>query len=172
MKKLIAIFSILLSMTVLFSQDKKHLAFTSVDLDGNSVTEAIFTKNKLTMLNIWGTFCPPCIREMPDLAKLSEAYKDKGFQIIGLAVDASDRNGNVIPKIKTDALRIIEKTGANYTHIVPSKEMMNGFLRNVQAVPTTYFIDSQGNFISLPYLGAKSYSDWQQIVDSLLAKQK
>ena len=46
-------------------------AFTTEDLDGNEVTESILKDKDVTMINIWGTFCPPCIEEMPELAKLS-----------------------------------------------------------------------------------------------------
>lgn len=169
MKRFISMAFILLSMAVLAAQGKNRLTFSSTDLSGAAVTDSLFSNNKITMVNVWGTFCPPCIREMPDLGKLNEEFKDKEFQIIGIPVDAVDRNGNVIPKIKNDALKIIEKTGAYYTHVLPSKEMTSGFLRNVQAVPTTYFVDSQGNFVGLPYLGAKSYQDWKNIIETFLS---
>ena len=45
----------------------KMPAFTTKDLDGNEVTEEIFAKKDLTVVNIWGTFCTPCIGEMPAL---------------------------------------------------------------------------------------------------------
>ena len=47
-------------------------AFESETLDGEKVTEEIFQQADLTMVNIWATFCGPCIQEMPDLAQLSE----------------------------------------------------------------------------------------------------
>ena len=62
-------------------------AFESETLDGEKVTEEIFQQADLTMVNIWATFCGPCIQEMPDLAQLSEEYQDKGVQIIGLIGD-------------------------------------------------------------------------------------
>ena len=103
---------------------------------------------------------------------LSTAYKGKGFEIVGIVIDAADRTGNTIPKVKLDAERIIQKTGATYTHIIPSKDMLKNLLRNVQAVPTTIFIDSQGKQIGQQYLGAKSAEEWQRIIDNLLASQK
>ena len=44
-------------------------SFTAKDLDGNTVTEEIFAEKDLTVVNIWGTFCPPCIAEMPELGE-------------------------------------------------------------------------------------------------------
>ena len=42
-------------------------SFRAVDLQGNEVTKEIFAQKKITVVNIWGTFCPPCIGEMPEL---------------------------------------------------------------------------------------------------------
>ena len=47
-------------------------AFISTDLDGNAVDNAVFENAELTFVNIWGTFCGPCINEMPDLGELSD----------------------------------------------------------------------------------------------------
>ena len=43
------------------------IAFETVDMDGNTVTEEVFTQSKLTMVNVWATYCNPCLSEMPDL---------------------------------------------------------------------------------------------------------
>ena len=120
------------------------------------------------MLNVWGTFCPPCIREMPDLAALYKNNKDRGVAVIGIPIDISTIDGKVNPLLKKDAEKIIASTGADYLHVVPSAEMFSGFLRNVQAVPATFFVDSDGNIIGKMYLGAKSEADWQKIIDKLL----
>ena len=46
--------------------------FETVDLDGKTVSSReLFAENKVTMINFWGTFCGPCIREMPELAELA-----------------------------------------------------------------------------------------------------
>ncbi|MFR3500045.1 MAG: TlpA disulfide reductase family protein, partial [Paraclostridium bifermentans] len=44
--------------------------FKTTDLNGNKVTSDLFSKNKLTMVNIWATWCGPCIDEMPEISKL------------------------------------------------------------------------------------------------------
>ena len=62
-------------------------SFTAQDLDGNQVDETIFEDAELTMINVWGTFCTPCLEEMPDLAELNREYQEKGVQIIGICSD-------------------------------------------------------------------------------------
>lgn len=171
MKKFLITIAILGITAFSFAQKAgEKITFTATDLNGRIVTSEIFEKNKVTMLNIWGTFCGPCIREMPDLAKLNEANKGKGVEVVGIVVDILDRKGNVDSRIKSTAETIIAKTGANYTNIVPSKEMLNGLLKNVQAVPATIFVDSNGNQIGEVFLGSKSQKDWQKIIDEILKK--
>lgn len=159
---------LLFSEAMLFAQPGDIITFETADLVGTQVTNVLFAENKITMINIWGTFCPPCIREMPDLGRLSDDYKDKGFQIVGVVIDAMDRYGNEDNKIKEDAHKIIEKTKAGYLHIVPNIGMFYGFLRDVQVVPTTIFVDSAGHQIGEAYLGSRSYKDWKKIIDNLL----
>ena len=169
MKKLFAVITLLAAATLSFAQKSgDKITFSSTDLNGKPVTEAIFAENKITMLNIWGTFCPPCIREMPDLAKLNEANKSNGVQVVGIPIDILDNVGKVLPKKKATADEIINATGAHYTHIVPNYGMLSTFLRSIQAVPATIFVDSKGNQIGQMYLGARSQQDWQKIIDKLL----
>ena len=52
--------------------------FTTQDLDGNTVTQDIFKEHKLTLVNAMGTWCSPCVQELPELQKLYENMKDKG----------------------------------------------------------------------------------------------
>ena len=74
--------------------------------------------------------------------------------------------------VRKNADAIIDATKADYTHLVPSKEMLSGFLYGIQAVPATIFVDSSGNQIGDIYFGARSQKDWQKIIDSILAENK
>lgn len=173
MKKFFAIVTVIALAAAAFAQKAgDKVSFSSVDMAGNAVTSDIFAKNKLTMVNIWGTFCPPCIREMPDLAKLNSANKSKGVEVVGIPIDIVDEEGNVNSYTKADGDAIIKQTGADYTHVVPTKDMLDGVLRNIQAVPATIFVDKNGKIVGQMYLGARSQKDWQKIIDSLLSKQK
>ncbi len=163
MKKLLLIVLVLVLATIPLLADK--LEFKTTDLAGNSVDSSIFSKSKVTMVNLWGTFCPPCIEEMPYLARLNKDIDN--FQVVGFIIDALGRNGKPSPRILNAARPIIMKTGAAYTHILPTKELMNGPFRDVQAVPSTYFVDAEGNIIGT-YVGSHDYDSWKKIIESYL----
>ena len=144
--------------------------FTAVDLAGNKVTEDIFKGKKLTMINIWATFCGPCIREMPDLEKLSQDYADKDFQIIGIVcdVDYSYDGTGYNEDLYASALDIIETTGVTYTNLLPSASLDKIKLSEVYSVPETIFVDENGNIVGENYIGSRSYENWQEIIDGIL----
>jgi len=142
-------------------------SFTATDIAGNPVNEQIFSDHKLTMVNIWATFCNPCAKEMPDLAQLHALYGDS-FQVIGIVVDTADRNGNILPDKKAEAAAVIEAAGADYLHLLPSGSLNKAYLNEVQSVPETIFVDENGNQIGIRYFGAKTGAEWQKIIDTLL----
>ncbi len=147
----------------------KFSTFTAYDPDGNEVNGDIFTGYKLTMVNIWGTFCTPCINEMPDLAKLHKDYADKEFQIVGLVADVFSA-GKIDEKDARTVKKIIDATGADYKHMLLSKDWNNLIVKNIEGVPTTVFIDEKGNQVGKTVLGSKSYKDWVKIIDKMLEK--
>lgn len=144
--------------------------FTAEDLDGNEQTQEIFSGKKLTMVNIWGTFCGPCISEMPELAELNEAYDESEFQVVGMVIDILGRDGTVSPEGIETAKYIIEQTGADYLHLTPSQDLIEKKLQYVDAVPETIFVDENGVQVGESYKGARSKEKWQEIIDELLTK--
>ena len=144
-------------------------AFTATDLDGNAVDATLFAGHTLTMINVWATTCGPCIQEMPDLAALNEAYADQGVQVVGLVSDVLGLDGSVSEAQVAEAQSIVEETGANYVHIVPSEDLFF-LLQQIFAVPTTFFVDETGAQVGSTYLGSKSEAEWAAIVDELLGE--
>lgn len=104
---------------------------------------------------------------MPDLGQLHTAYGDD-FQIIGVVIDAADQNLQPIPDEITEAKSIIQSTGANYPHLLPSLSLVKTILSGVSSVPTTIFVDENGNQVGDIYIGSKSKSQWKAIIDTLL----
>lgn len=142
--------------------------FTTTDIDGNAVDASVLGGKKLTMVNIWATFCGPCINEMPDLGKISEEYADKGFQIIGIPVDVVDYYGNIDASQVELAKEIIDETDADYLHILPSVSLNQAKLSQVTSVPETIFVDENGNQVGESYIGSRSEEQWKEIIDGLM----
>ena len=132
--------------------------FKSVALTGEAVDQSIFAGHKLTMINIWGTYCNPCIAEMPDLGDLNREYEDGEFQVVGMIVDMLNTDGSVHPMAVEAAWQIIDATGADYMHLLPTDDIILMKLQYLMAVPETVFVDSQGNVLTpqMQYLGARS----------------
>lgn len=144
--------------------------YTVKDLDLNDVALADYVKgNKVTMINFWGTFCGPCISEMPDLGEIERKYKDKGFDIVGLTTDVADPQGNYDESVIDDARSIIEDTGITYPVLVAPVQLMEDI--GLQYVPTTYFLDSEGNVLGSAEIGSKSSTEWENVIDGYLSKE-
>ena len=127
----------------------KFPTFTAKDLNGNQVNNEIFAQKKLTVVNIWGTFCPPCIGEMPELGSWAREMPAE-VQLIGIVCDIRDDDDvNTIHSAK----KILNESHADFLNIVPNAEI-GKYLQNVEAVPTTIFINSKGEIIGNPIIGA------------------
>ena len=145
-------------------------SFTAEDLDGNAVDASLFQGHKVNMINVWGTFCGPCINEMPELAALSEEYSGKGVQIVGLVGDLMSMDGSYDEELVELAQDIVAETGADYPHLKPSDDLSVRILAHIQAFPTTFFVDENGVQIGSAVVGAKSQADWAALLDEVLAQ--
>lgn len=141
-------------------RDSVFTSFTAEDFDGNIVDETIFASSKITMINVWGTFCEPCKTEAPELAELNSEYADKGFTVIGIPVDRSRETA-------ADAKDVIAELGADYRHLKVS-ESIKLFVSSAAHLPYTIFVNKDGYQIGTPYSGAKSKSEWKEIIDEML----
>lgn len=140
--------------------------FRTQTLDGEEVDQNIFADAKLNMVNIWATYCSPCIREMPGLAELSEEYDGQDLQMIGLISDVAETDSEPAETARL----IIEETAADYTHLLLSEDLYYGYLMEVQAVPTTVFVDDEGNQVGEAYIGSRNKEDWEEIIDEMIAE--
>lgn len=70
-----------------------HLApdFTLTTLEGNTVRLSDFRGKKAVLINFWATWCPPCRLEMPAMQQIYAEYKDKGFEILAVNIEADAR---------------------------------------------------------------------------------
>ncbi len=138
------------------------ITFESVDINGTAVTSDIFSQSKITVVKIWGTFCGPCIKEMPDLQPLYEELKDKDVNLIGIMVDVSEDQNIEAAKY------ILDSSNVKFTNIIPDKNLYEQLISQIPGVPTTFFIDEEGKIIGEPLVGARSKDDYMKIINSIL----
>ena len=141
--------------------------FQTMDImDGNVIKSEEFYKEKpLTLVNVWGTFCGPCKEEMPDLGKLYEDYKDK-VNFLGVVVDTNvSMDTNV-----EEAQQIIKDSGVNYKNIMPNPTTEDTLV-NITAMPTTFFVNSDGKVLG-GFVGKADKDSLAATIDKLLEENK
>lgn len=140
------------------------IAFEGQDIEGNTVTSDIFGQSKLTMVNVWATYCNPCLSEMPGLGELAKEYDSEEFQLIGIISDVEEGADQETLDLAAD---LIAQTGADYPHMLLGESVFYAFLTDVSAVPTTFFIDENGEMIDT-VVGAMEKSAWEEKINALL----
>jgi thiol-disulfide isomerase/thioredoxin len=130
--------------------------FTAADLDGNLHPSSEWLGKQPTVINYWGTWCPPCRKEIPDLVKIYEQYRSQGVALVSLAVN--DEPSKV--RDYTSA------NGMNWVHLIAEDHHLTVFGK-IQGVPTTIFFDKNGKEVKR-LVGAQSYEDFQKAFQMIL----
>lgn len=128
-------------------------------------SEDFYQEKPLTFVNIWGTFCTPCIEEMENLEKLHQKYKDD-MNFLGVV---SDTNVNLDTNVE-EALNILDKKGVTYTNIMPSPTMDEN-MKKVSVIPTTLIVDSEGKVLG-GFVGAMDFESWDASIAKVLEENK
>ena len=145
---------------------------TTVDIYGDPVDASLIQGKKLVMVNVWATYCNPCISEMTGLGSLARELAEKDVMILGLVTDCSNRDLSANENQLQVAREIAEATQADYPHILPSMDMYRNVVSQIQAVPTTFFLDGEGMMVGSVYVGARDDAAWREIIDSTLAEME
>ncbi len=116
--------------------------------DGKDRSFAELTKGKVVFLNFWGTWCPPCRREIPDIIEISKDLKDKDFIVIGIAMEQPQSIS------ANDAAKKVTEFGTSkgipYINFVAEPSVTNDIKNaygKIPAVPSTFIIDKNGKII-------------------------
>jgi thiol-disulfide isomerase/thioredoxin len=111
-------------------------SFVFKDLQGHEQRLQDY-RGKWVLVNFWATWCPPCLEEIPDLAALHEAHKDKDLVVIGVALDSS----------KESVVEFIAKKKIAYPMVFGDYNMAEQ-VGEVEALPTSYLYDPTGKLVS------------------------
>ena len=154
------------------AEDKSVGEFSMQDVNGETYTEDMFADYDLTMVNVFATWCTPCINEIPDLQKLWEEMEDQGICVTGIVLDSIDSLGNVDEDAVEKAKVLAEQTGVTYPFLIPDESNMNGRLTGITAIPETFFVDKEGNIVGETYSGSRSLEQWRSVVETELKGMK
>lgn len=143
------------------------IEFKLKDLDGKEIdSKELFKDNKITMVNIWATFCGPCINEMPDLQELFEDVKESGGSVIGIIGDTPDEDNEIAAK------KIIETKGVKFVNLVPDDKFKKEVISSIAGYPTSFFVDSEGNVVGEVVTGSRSKEDYKEILNKAIESLK
>lgn len=120
-------------------------------------------KGKVTIIDFWAAWCAPCRRENPNVVNVYEKYHDKGLEIIGVSLDGNPRQ----PNAKDEWLKAIEQDGLQWHQV----SNLNYFedpiakLYNIQAIPATFILDSEGKIIAKDLRGPALEAKISELLD-------
>jgi cytochrome c biogenesis protein CcmG/thiol:disulfide interchange protein DsbE len=130
--------------------------FSLKDADGKMVHIADY-KGKVVLLDFWATWCGPCKIEIPWFMELQRKNKDRGFEVLGVAMD--DEGWEAVKPFAA-------KIGINYRLVIGNDEV-GTLYGGVEALPTTFLIDREGR-IAAAHVGLTSRKDFEDGVEELL----
>ncbi len=124
----------------------KYVDFEQTNAVGKKVKLSDI-KGKYILLEFWGSWCGPCRQDNPELVKTYNAYKSKGFEILGVAADSD----------KAQWLKAIKDDGLPWENVTDLKGNKNDvvFMYGISAYPTNYLIDENGIIIAKDLRGKK-----------------
>lgn len=117
-----------------------------------------FVKGKIVLLNFWGTWCPPCRREIPDLVEIHNESTGKDYLIVGIALERDIANAE---KVVSD---FAGKSGIKYLNIIDKNQDIARAYGGINAVPTTFVIDKNGKIVET-LVGMRSKSAFLEAID-------
>jgi thiol-disulfide isomerase/thioredoxin len=121
-----------LCLVMLLSFSIQAYGFQFKDITGKNHTLSDY-KGKWVLVNFWATWCPPCLKEIPDLISLYESRKD--LMVIGVAIDEADPNL---------VLEFVKSMSISYPTVIGDRDIA-AQIDDISLLPSTYLYDPVGN---------------------------
>lgn len=114
-------------------------------------------RGQIVVLNLWASWCGPCVREIPALSTIGRRYGGRGVRVVGL-------NADEVPP--DEVARIAESLGVDYEVVVPGSALAPPFeTRGI--VPHTWIVDAEGR-VRASHAGAATVGAFDRAVRKLL----
>jgi len=135
--------------------------------DAETVLQAVKQPGaRAVLVNVWATWCAPCIEEFPDVLKLKKAWADKGLRVILVSAD--------FPETRDATLKFLVEHGVDFpTYLKDGNDMK--FIDALSpkwtgAIPATFLYDSTGRLVHVRE-GMASYDVLEREVQAVLKKE-
>lgn len=138
------------------------ISFELPTVSGETATLDQLRGKTLTIVDVWGTWCPPCKMEIPHFIELYEKYKDEGLQIVGVTYENTDDVDSARKVIQS----FLEETPIPYPLVITDGRFIEQ-VPDFQGFPTTLFLDAQGQ-VRLKLVGYHAMEDLETIIGALM----
>lgn len=112
--------------------------FTLSDISGSPVSLSSL-KGKVVLLEFWATWCPPCKEAIPELRTIHEKYKERGFVLLGVAVDKGADS-------RTAVSSYVKRHSITYPVLIDDNNTNGSY--SVTSIPTSFIIDKTGKVVN------------------------
>lgn len=125
--------------------------------DGKEKRFSEYVKGKVVLLNFWGTWCPPCRREIPDLVSIHNESNGKDYVIVGVVLERD------IDNAERNVGDFASKNGIGYLNIIDKNQSIARAYGGINAVPTTFVIDKKGRIVET-LVGMRSKAEFLEAI--------
>jgi len=128
-------------------------AYAAVSLDGDTVRLEDL-RGRVVLLNVWATWCKPCVKEMPALQRLHQRLHPEGLSVVAVSVDNA---ALMLGDADGDVRGFVEEYGITFTILLDPESRVESTFR-VTGLPMTFVIDREG-VLREKVLGAREWDD-------------
>ena len=133
-------------------------AFAAPDLSGDEIAFADHL-GEVVLVNVWATWCGPCRIEMPPIQSSYERFRDRGFTVLAISIDAG-------PGYEGKVARFVEEYGLTFPILLDPEGRIQRTLKTV-GVPETFVLDREGRIVKR-LIGA---TDWDSEANQALIEE-
>lgn len=135
--------------------NKPAPAITGTDIDGTKV-DLNALKGKVVLVQFWATWCPPCVAETPQLNALIEKYGKRGFEIIGINVDAMHEDVKDLKKALPVVRKFVVEHGARWATVLNGQgadDIAKAYA--VEQIPASFLVARDGKLVAVELNGTE-----------------
>jgi len=132
--------------------------------NGKQVSFSEYTKGKYVLLNFWGTWCPPCRAEIPDIITLSKEMESKGLVVIGAAMERTSSMTEALSGVKD----FWSSNNMNYPIVIATSELVKAY-GGIDGVPSTFLINDKGEIVN-NLVGMRTKADFIAEINKMMSR--